>query len=219
MSELADRFDPTWGGFGPAPKFPHPTLVDVALRHAQRTGAALSRQMATTTLDAMAAGGIHDHLGGGFARYSTDAHWLVPHFEKMLYDQAGLLRSYLHGWQVTQNADYLHVAERIIDYVTSELASPAGGLYSAEDADSEGVEGKFYVWTPAELTEAVGSAAAAVVSEWFGVTPEGNFEGSSILRRPLGAPLTGSPDGGGRAAAPVRRTGAAGCAPVWTTRC
>ena len=193
VSELADRFDPTWGGFGPAPKFPHPTLVDVALRHARRTGAALSHQMATTTLDAMAAGGIHDHLGGGFARYSTDAHWLVPHFEKMLYDQAGLLRSYLHGWQVTQNADYLHVAERIIDYVTSELASPAGGLYSAEDADSEGVEGKFYVWTPAELTEAVGSAAAAVVSEWFGVTPEGNFEGSSILRRPLGAPLTGSP--------------------------
>ncbi|MGA7418073.1 MAG: thioredoxin domain-containing protein [Acidimicrobiales bacterium] len=193
VSELADRFDPTWGGFGPAPKFPHPTLIDVALRHAQQTGAALSVQMATTTLDAMAAGGIHDHLGGGFARYSTDGHWLVPHFEKMLYDQAGLLRSYLHGWQVTKNTDYLHVAERIIDYVTSELASPAGGLYSAEDADSEGVEGKFYVWTPAEVTEAVGPATADEVSAWFGVTPGGNFEGSTILRRPLGAPLTGPP--------------------------
>ena len=193
VSELADRFDPTWGGFGPAPKFPHPTLIDVALRHAQRTGAALSLQMATTTLDAMAAGGIHDHLGGGFARYSTDAHWLVPHFEKMLYDQAGLLRSYLHGWQVTGNADFLHVAERIIDYVTSDLDSPDGGLYSAEDADSDGVEGKFYVWTPAEVTDAVGSATAAEVSDWFGVTEEGNFEGSTILRRPLGAPLTGSP--------------------------
>jgi uncharacterized protein YyaL (SSP411 family) len=193
VSELADRFDPAWGGFGPAPKFPHPTLVDVALRHAQKTGAALSLQMATTTLDAMASGGIHDHLGGGFARYSTDGHWLVPHFEKMLYDQAGLLRSYVHGWQVTGNADYLTVAERIIDYVRTELASPAGGLYSAEDADSEGVEGKFYVWTPVEVIEAVGSESAAEVGEWFGVTPGGNFEGSTILRRPLGAPLTGSP--------------------------
>jgi uncharacterized protein YyaL (SSP411 family) len=191
--ELAERFDDAWGGFGPAPKFPHPTLIDTALRHASQTGAALSRQMATTTLDAMDAGGIHDHLGGGFARYSTDGQWLVPHFEKMLYDQAGLLRSYVHGWQVTGNPDYLHVAERIIDYVSSELTSPAGGLYSAEDADSEGVEGKFYVWTPAEVTEAVGPQAAGEVSEWFGVTPGGNFEGSTILRRPLGAPLTGPP--------------------------
>jgi hypothetical protein len=191
--ELAERFDPEWGGFGPAPKFPHPTLIDTALRHASRTGAALSGQMATTTLDAMAAGGIHDHLGGGFARYSTDGQWLVPHFEKMLYDQAGLLRSYVHGWQVTGNRDYLHVAERIIDYVGAQLSSPSGGLYSAEDADSEGVEGKFYVWTPSEVAAAVGPSAAGEVSDWFGVTPQGNFEGSTILRRPLGAPLTGSP--------------------------
>jgi len=190
--ELAERFDAEWGGFGPAPKFPHPTLIDIALRHASRTGAALSRQMATTTLDAMAAGGIHDHLGGGFARYSTDGQWLVPHFEKMLYDQAGLLRSYVHGWQVTGNPDYLYVAERVIDYASAQLASPSGGLYSAEDADSEGVEGKFYVWTPSQVSAAAGPSADEV-SDWFGVTPEGNFEGSTILRRPLGAPLTGSP--------------------------
>jgi hypothetical protein len=191
--ELAERFDAEWGGFGPAPKFPHPTLIDTALRHAGRTGAALSGQMATITLDAMAAGGIHDHLGGGFARYSTDGQWLVPHFEKMLYDQAGLLRSYVHGWQVTGNPDYLYVAEQIIDYVGVQLASPSGGLYSAEDADSEGVEGKFYVWSPTEVAAAVGPEAAGEVSDWFGVTPQGNFEGSTILRRPLGAPLTGSP--------------------------
>jgi uncharacterized protein len=192
VTELAERFDSEWGGFGPAPKFPHPTLIDTALRHASQTGAALSRQMATTTLDAMAAGGIHDHLGGGFARYSTDDQWLVPHFEKMLYDQAGLLRSYIHGWQVTGNPDYLYVAERMIEYVGTELASPSGGLYSAEDADSEGVEGKFYVWTPAEVAVAVGPSATGEVSDWFGVTPGGNFEGSTILFRPLGAPLTGS---------------------------
>ncbi len=192
VSELAERFDPQWGGFGAAPKFPHPTLIDTALRHAQRTGAALSLQMATATLDAMAAGGIHDHLGGGFARYSVDDQWLVPHFEKMLYDQAGLLRAYVHGWQVTGKPDYLTVAQRIIEYVAAELTSSAGGLYSAQDADSEGVEGKFYVWTPSLVTEAVGTESAAAVSDWFGVTAQGNFEGgSTILRRPVGAPLTG----------------------------
>jgi hypothetical protein len=207
VAELARRFDPEWGGFGGAPKFPQPTLVDVALRYSERHPAGEegphALAMATTTLDAMAAGGIHDHLGGGFARYSTDAQWLVPHFEKMLYDQAGLLRAYLHGWQVTGNADYLRVMEGIVDYVGRDLMAPLGGVRSAEDADSEGVEGRFYVWTPAEIAAGVdagvdprdGFAAdtvTAAVTEWFGVTEEGNFEGASILRRPVGAPLTGS---------------------------
>jgi hypothetical protein len=205
--ELADRFDPEWGGFGGAPKFPQPTLVDLALCHAgSHPGTAEGRsseEMATLTLDAMAAGGIHDHLGGGFARYSTDGRWLVPHFEKMLYDQAGLLRAYLHGWKATGRENYLRVMEGIVGYVGRELTTPAGGVCSAEDADSEGVEGRFYVWTPEQVAKAVdagvdqrdGSAGATVtdaVVEWFGVTGEGNFEGSTILSRPVGQPLVGN---------------------------
>jgi uncharacterized protein YyaL (SSP411 family) len=207
VDELARRFDPEWGGFGPAPKFPQPTLVDVALQFARRhpadDRAAHAVVMATTTLDAMAAGGIHDHLGGGFARYSTDSHWLVPHFEKMLYDQAGLLRAYLHGWQATGRDDYLAVMEGIVGYVGRDLTALSGGVWSAEDADSEGVEGRFYVWTPAEIATVVdagvdpgdGFAADEVAAEltgFFGVTEEGNFEGSSILHRPVGAPLRGT---------------------------
>ncbi len=206
--ELVERFDPTWGGFGRAPKFPQPTLIDLALRHSVRSSgatAARAEHMAVLTLEAMAAGGIHDHLGGGFARYSTDREWLVPHFEKMLYDQAGLLRAYLHGWQVTGRADFLQVAEGIVEYVGRDLTSAEGGVWSAEDADSEGVEGKFYVWTPAQMAQAVTTGAngtgsgtgteadafdvLAAVSEWFGVTESGNFEGSTILRRPLGEPM------------------------------
>ncbi len=128
VAELADRFDGEWGGFGPAPKFPQPTLVDIALRHALRTGSPASLQMATRTLDAMAAGGIHDHLGGGFSRYSTDAEWLVPHFEKMLYDQAGLLAAFIHGWAVTGDDRYLGVAEGIVNYVLSDLAVTTTGV-------------------------------------------------------------------------------------------
>ena len=198
VAELSRRFDASWGGFGAAPKFPQPTLVDVALRQALRLGdtptGADALAMATRTLDAMAAGGIHDHLGGGFARYATDHEWLVPHFEKMLYDQAGLLRAYLHGWQVTGNPDYLAVVEGIVSYVTRDLAA-AGGIYSAEDADSEGVEGKFYVWTPEQVAQAMetgpdAARTAAAVGTWFDVTPSGNFEGATILRRPVGAALS-----------------------------
>jgi len=205
VADLAKRFDPTWGGFGPAPKFPQPTSVDIALAHARRhPGDDHALRMATTTLDAMAAGGIHDHLGGGFARYATDAQWLVPHFEKMLYDQSGLLRAYLHAWQRTGRADFLRVVEGIVTYVARDLADPAGGLASAEDADSEGEEGRFYVWTPDQVAEAVRTgvpgddadpgAVASAVAAWFGVTPAGNFEGTTILRRPLGAPLSGPAD-------------------------
>jgi len=202
--ELEKRFDGEWGGFGGAPKFPQPTLVDLALRHAAghrgSPAGAASELMATRTLDAMAAGGIHDHLGGGFARYSTDNEWLVPHFEKMLYDQAGLLRAFLHGWQVTGRENYLRAMTGVVDYVTRDLSDPSGGIYSAEDADSEGVEGKFYVWSPAEVTEAVAGpgrpdtdALVNAALDFFDVTEEGNFEGSTILRRPVGAPL-GGPD-------------------------
>jgi len=198
--ELANRFDPEWGGFGGAPKFPQPSLVDVALRQALRLRGRpegdQATHFATRTLDAMAAGGIHDHLGGGFARYATDTEWLVPHFEKMLYDQAGLLRAYLHGWQVTGDPTYLDVAGGIISYVTRDLTAPEGGVYSAEDADSEGIEGKFYVWTPDQVRAAVtgpeDTAVAPAVLTWFDVTPGGNFEGATILRRPVGGPLVGS---------------------------
>ena len=199
VDELSKRFDAEWGGFGGAPKFPQPSLVDLALTRALRergTDAGRAAEaMAVRTLDAMAAGGIHDHLAGGFARYATDTEWLVPHFEKMLYDQAGLLRAYLHGWQVTGDSRYREVMDGIVAYVAHDLTAPEGGVYSAEDADSEGVEGKFYVWTPDQVAEAIGSADPTVidaVTSWFDVTSGGNFEGSTILRRPVGAPLRGA---------------------------
>ena len=193
-AELAARFDAAWGGFGPAPKFPQTQLIELCLRHHRLTGEESSLAMATTTLGAMAAGGIYDHVGGGFARYSTDVSWTVPHFEKMLYDQAGLVRAYLHAWQVTGEARWLQVVEETVGYVLTELASPGGGLYSAQDADSEGEEGRFYVWTPAELSAALGPELAAVAADWYGVTEAGNFEGRNILRRPLGAALARPPD-------------------------
>jgi hypothetical protein len=194
VSELGTRFDPEGGGFGTAPKFPQPQLVELCLRYHRVTGDEASLAMATTTLAAMAAGGIYDHLGGGFARYSTDGTWTVPHFEKMLYDQAGLVRAYLHAWQVTGEARWLQVVEETVGYVLTELASPGGGLCSAEDADSEGEEGRFYVWTPTELAAALGPKLVEAAAEWYGVTDRGNFEGHTILRRPLGAPLERPPE-------------------------
>jgi len=140
--------------------------------------------MVTTTLDAMASGGIYDHLGGGFARYSTDAFWMVPHFEKMLYNQALLGRAYLHAWQLTGEQRYRQVLDETIAYVLRDLHHPDGGLYSAEDADSEGEEGRFYVWRPEQIEEVLGSEALAAM-EWWGVTKAGNFEGANILHRPV----------------------------------
>ncbi len=183
-ASLRQAFDPTWGGFGRAPKFPQASMVELALRALAHNRSPETTRMVVTTLDAMAAGGIYDHLGGGFARYSTDERWLVPHFEKMLYDQAQLVRSYVHGWQLTGSDSYRQVVEETVGYVRRDLLSPEGGLYSAEDADSEGVEGKFYVWTLAEV-----AALAPAAVDWYGVTEEGNFEGQTILCRPLGAPL------------------------------
>ena len=184
VDALGSQFDGTWGGFGRAPKFPQETSIELVLRaYAERNDPELLK-VVTTTLDAMASGGIYDHLGGGFARYSVDTFWMVPHFEKMLYNQALLARVFLHGWQVTGDGRYLQVATETIEYVLRDLRHPAGGLFSAEDADSEGVEGKFYVWRTDEITAALGPDAPAA-SAWWGVTAGGNFEGANILHRPI----------------------------------
>ncbi|MEY4130444.1 MAG: hypothetical protein RLZZ31_568 [Actinomycetota bacterium] len=184
VSTLRSQIDKKDGGFGRAPKFPQTFAIDVLLRHAQRTGDENVLADAMLCLDAMAAGGIYDHLGGGFARYSTDSKWLVPHFEKMLYDQALLARVYLHAWQLTGEERYLQTLSETIHYVLRDLTHSAGGFYSAEDADSEGVEGKFYVWTAEEIRSICGDDAQAVL-DWYGVTENGNWEGNTILERPV----------------------------------
>jgi uncharacterized protein YyaL (SSP411 family) len=196
LTKLEQQHDPTWGGFGRAPKFPQTMSHEVLLRAHAHNGSAQALGIVTTALDAMAAGGIYDHLGGGFARYSTDDEWLVPHFEKMLYDQALFGRLYLHGLQVTGDARYRQVLDETIEYVLRDLRHRDGGFFSAEDADSldahgHSEEGEFYVWTIDEVTTVLGAtpglADAAIA--WWGITPEGNFEGRNILRRPLGADL------------------------------
>lgn len=190
VDQLAARFDRHWGGFGPAPKFPQPALVELCLRR-HRTGdegddAPGALAMAEQTLSAMAGGGIHDQLGGGFCRYATDETWTVPHFEKMLYDQAGLTRAYLHAWQVTDDPQWLQVVADTVTYVLRDLAASDGGLCSAEDADSEGEEGRFYLWTPEELSGVLGPGTAAA-ARYYGVDSGPNFEGRSILRLQPGA--------------------------------
>ena len=186
---LRAAFDPRWGGFGGAPKFPQATFLELVLRAYAHNRSPDTLAIITTTLDAMASGGIYDHLGGGFARYSVDAQWLVPHFEKMLYDQAQLLRVYTHGWQVTGRPEWRQIAEEVVGYVLRDLRDPAGGdggggVWSAEDADSEGVEGRFYVWSADEVRRVVGDELADMAVEWYGVTGDGNFEGANILWRP-----------------------------------
>jgi uncharacterized protein YyaL (SSP411 family) len=193
LTELRKQHDPRWGGFGTAPKFPQTMSLELLLRAHYRNGSSDTLSIVTTSLDAMAAGGIYDHLGGGFARYSTDEQWLVPHFEKMLYDQALLARSYLHAWQVNGEPRYRQIVDETVEYVLRDLRHPDGGFYSAEDADSEGVEGKFYVWSLAELREVAGDDADAAI-EWWSVTEAGNFEGANILHRPSGAELIRPPE-------------------------
>jgi hypothetical protein len=184
---LSRAHDAVEGGFGNAPKFPSPANLAFLLRWWAREPAtrAEARTMALHQLDAMRAGGIHDHVGGGFHRYATDREWLTPHFEKMLYDQALLADAYLDGLQAGGDPAYADVARGIFAYVARDLSAPEGGFYSAEDADSEGEEGLFYVWTPAQLAEALGADEARLVGRHFGVTPQGNFEhGASILHEP-----------------------------------
>ena len=181
---LKGNFDPENGGFGTAPKFPQPMILEYLLRYHHRTRDPQALSMVETSLDHMARGGIYDHLGGGFHRYSTDPFWLVPHFEKMLYDNALLSRLYLHAYQATGNPFYSSIAQETLDYVLREMKDPQGGFYSTQDADSEGEEGKSFVWTPGEMEKVVGSQDVAVLQRYFGVTHEGNFEGRSILSRP-----------------------------------
>ena len=188
---LAAGYDPEWGGFGPAPKFPRPSLVELCLRRSRRGGgdAEQARSMALRTLDAMAAGGIYDHLVGGFCRYSTDARWLVPHFEKMLTDQALLSRAYLHAWQETGHADYLGVVTETLDFVLRDLSTPDGALYSSFDADAGGVEGAHATFTMGDLEAGLPPRLRQAAAEWYGISERGNWEGRSIPVRPVGAPL------------------------------
>jgi uncharacterized protein YyaL (SSP411 family) len=181
--QCGSEFDSRFGGFGSAPKFPPHQALLVLLRQGRLDEDSRPRFMATTTLDAMAAGGIYDHVGGGFARYSTDREWLAPHFEKMLYDNAQLARAYTEAWQVTKSAAYQRVAREVCDYVLREMVSKDGGFYSATDADSEGVEGKFFVWTKAEVETLLTEAGeAAAFCDYYDITEAGNWEGHNILR-------------------------------------
>ena len=185
IASLTRSFDSTNGGFGGAPKFPHPMDLRLLARAWHRDRGEPLLHVMTFTLDKMAAGGIYDQLGGGFHRYSVDERWLVPHFEKMLYDNALLIPCYLDAFLITGNADYARVARETCDYVLREMTDPVGGFYSTQDADSEGEEGKFFVWTPDEVAEILGADAAKTFSYVYDVTPDGNFEhGHSILNRP-----------------------------------
>jgi uncharacterized protein YyaL (SSP411 family) len=182
-SSLSRVFDSTFGGFGHAPKFPHSMDLRMLLRAWKRFGDEHALRMARHTLDRMAMGGIYDHLGGGFHRYSTDARWLVPHFEKMLYDNALLSVVYLEGYQATGDEGYRRVVEETLDYVLREMTSPEGPFYSTQDADSEGEEGKFYVWSSAEIEALLGKDVAETFGYVYDITPEGNWEGHNILHR------------------------------------
>jgi uncharacterized protein YyaL (SSP411 family) len=174
-------YDATNGGFGPAPKFPQPTNLSMLLSYWYRTNNAQALQMVEKTLDAMAKGGIYDHIGGGFHRYATDRRWLVPHFEKMLYDQALLSKVYLQTYQATRNKKYATTAREIFDYVLRDMTDPDGGFYSAEDADSEGKEGVFYIWEPKQINSILDKDEAEIFAAYYGVTKKGNFEDNKTI--------------------------------------
>ncbi len=184
VRELAGRFDPRDGGFTPAPKFPPSGAISLLLRFHHTHGDEDALQMAELTLQKMAAGGMYDQLGGGFHRYSTDARWLVPHFEKMLYDNALLVPAYLEAYQVTGKAEYRRVATETLEYVLREMQGPEGGYYSSQDADSEGVEGKFFVWRKKEVEALLGDRSETFCN-YYDVTEGGNWEETNILNRLL----------------------------------
>jgi uncharacterized protein YyaL (SSP411 family) len=183
VAVLRRGFDPTHGGFGDAPKFPHALELKLLLRAAKRFDDATALQMARHTLDKMARGGMYDQLGGGFHRYSVDARWLVPHFEKMLYDNALLAGAYTEAWQLTRDPFYQQIAKETLDYVIWEMTAPGGAFYSTQDADSEGEEGKFYVWSEREIRDILGPELGEFACRVWGVTEGGNFEGHNILFR------------------------------------
>ena len=184
VDQFRDDFDSTHGGFGSAPKFPPATGLSLLLRCHRRTSALQTLTMVTRTLDMMAAGGIYDHIGGGFARYSTDARWLIPHFEKMLYDNALLARVYVEAYQVTKKPLYKQVATDTLDYIRREMTGPTGGFYSSTDADSEGVEGKFFVWSPTQVQDVVqDDETARRFCALYDITEKGNWEHQSIPNR------------------------------------
>jgi uncharacterized protein YyaL (SSP411 family) len=178
---IARNYDPNNGGFGNAPKFPPAMTLEFFLHVHHRTKSSEALAMVTETCRKMAEGGMYDQLGGGFHRYSVDAKWLVPHFEKMLYDNALLSRLYLHVYQVTGDQFYRRIAEEILDYVRREMTDASGGFYSSQDADSEGEEGKFFVWSRREVIDALGNEAGVIFSDYFDITENGNFEGHNIL--------------------------------------
>lgn len=184
VQHVARNFDTSYGGFGSAPKFFHTMNLRLLLRQAKRAGNPAALQMVKITLDHLTRGGIYDQLGGGFHRYSTDQQWLVPHFEKMLYDNALLSELYLETYQATRDVDLAQTARETLDYVLREMTSPEGGFYSTQDADSEGVEGKFYVWTRAEIFALLDKEGAEQFCKVYDVTERGNWEGHTILNRP-----------------------------------
>ncbi|MDE3018981.1 MAG: DUF255 domain-containing protein, partial [Nitrospirota bacterium] len=184
VAQFAEEFDARYGGFGSAPKFPPATGLSLLLRCHHRTGDPQTLQMVRKTLDAMAAGGMYDQIGGGFARYSTDERWLVPHFEKMLYDNALLARTYVEASQITQDPEYRRIATETLDYILREMTAPEGGFYSATDADSEGIEGKFFVWTPEQIRDVVpDEEEARRFCAYYDITAGGNWEHVSIPNR------------------------------------
>ena len=183
VGKLRQEADPVNGGFGRAPKFPPSMVLEFLLRHHERTGSSVALSLVDSTAEAMARGGLYDQLAGGFARYSVDAEWIVPHFEKMLYDNALLLRFYAHLWRRTGSATASRVATGTAEFLFEDLRTPEGGFASSLDADTEGVEGLTYVWTPSQLREVLGDEDGARAAELFGVTSEGTFEeGASTLR-------------------------------------
>ncbi|MBA1446639.1 MAG: thioredoxin domain-containing protein [Chromatiales bacterium] len=181
LKMMIDSFDELQGGFSGAPKFPHEPWLLLLLQQAERSNDSAALEAAEVTLDAMARGGVYDQVGGGFHRYSTDNEWLVPHFEKMLYNQAHLTRAYLYAWRLTGKEKYRRVVTQTLDYVMREMTSPNGGFYSATDADSEGEEGAFFIWTPAQIRDALAPEDADLAIDLYSITDSGNFEGKNIL--------------------------------------
>src|SRR5439155_7500155 len=183
-ARIAQTYDPEHGGFGGAPKFPPSMTLDFLMQVNNRASNRQLEEIIVNTLTRMARGGMYDQIGGGFHRYSVDARWLVPHFEKMLYDNALLARLYTRAWQWKKDPFFAHIANEILGFVQRELTSPDGGFYSTLDADSEGVEGKFYVWSRREVIDVLGEEEGRIFGALYDISERGNWEGHNILNVP-----------------------------------